>query len=272
MNCDYDNLKERALWLRKETLKLHLLAPETRIASSLSPIEILTALYYGKILKFDAANINSENRDRFISSKGHGSIAMYPLLADLGFFDKNELQKICQPNALLGGIPDCNIPGFETTNGSLGLGLGTGCGMALALKKKKNNAFVFVLSGDGELFEGSVWEAIMFAGHNKINNLILIIDNNKISMLDYCKKIIDLEPLEEKFKNFKWYVKRIDGHNIKEVYDTLLNLKTINIEMPKVLIADTIKGKGAPILETDSLCHIKSLTKEQVENLLAELN
>ncbi|MBP7652791.1 transketolase [Candidatus Dependentiae bacterium] len=271
MKFDYDLLKKKSLWLRKETLKLHGIAPETRIASSLSPIEIFISLYYGKILSYDPENIFWDDRDRFVISKGHGSISLYPVLADLGFFDKRELERICMKDALLGGIPDCNIPGFETTNGSLGLGLGTSAGIALALKKKKKSASVFTLSGDGELFEGSVWEAVMFAGHHKIDNLIFIIDNNKVSMLDYCKNIIDLEPLEQKFESFKWYARRINGHDIREVCDTLSELKESRINKPKVIIADTIKGKGVNSLETDSLCHIKSLTKEQVEKIIMEL-
>lgn len=253
------NLKTKAAWVRKETLRLHSLAPETRVASSLSAIEIFSVLFYGKILNFRANDPLWEGRDRFIISKGHGGISLYPVLADLGFFNKNELDKICQPGALLGAIPDCRIPGFETINGSLGHGLGVACGIALALKQRKRKEKVFVLLGDGELYEGSVWEALMFSGARKLDNLIVILDNNKICMLDYCKNILDLRPLDKKLKTFGWQVKKADGHDVKKLRQALIGLKKDKIKKPKFLIADTVKGKGVPCLEGDPLCHIRSL-------------
>src|SRR3989339_1947881 len=213
-----DILSKKAAWLRKETINLHKLAPETRLASSLSCVEILTALYYGKILNFDPKNVLAEDRDRFIVSKGHGSIAMYPLLADLGFFAKSLLKKICREGSFLGSIPDPSVPGYETINGALGNGLGVAAGIALALREKKNAANVFVLSGDGELYEGSVWEAIMFAGEHQLDNLVLIIDQNKACMLDFCKNIIDLDPLADKLAAFGWKVVLVDGHDVKEFH------------------------------------------------------
>ncbi len=241
-------LKEKSLWVREETLKINGIAPGTRLSSSLSDVEIFVTLYYGGILKFNPKNIYWAERDRFIISKGHGAISMYPILADLNFFDRNELARVSEEGALLGDIPDSRIPGFETINGSLGHGLGVACGVALGLKRKKLDAKVFVLLGDGELNEGSVWEAIMFAGHHNLNNLIAIIDNNKISMLDYSKNTIDLEPLKEKFSAFKWKTARINGNNAAEVYDSLKISKEDMGDYPKVIIADTIKGKGVPRL------------------------
>lgn len=257
-------LGKRALWVRKETLKIHGISPETRIASSLSDVEIFVALYYGRLLKFDPQNIQWEERDRFIVSKGHGAISLYPILADLGFFDKKELERVCQEGSFLGGIPDTIIPGFETINGSLGHGLGVACGMALALKRRDSNSKVFVLIGDGELYEGAVWEAIMFASQHRLDNLIVIVDNNKICMLDYCSNIIDLSPLEEKFQAFKWKASIVDGHNIEDLYNVLKGLREDRSGSPKVLIANTVKGKGVPKLEGDSLCHIRSLKEEEI--------
>jgi len=267
----FEFLEEKATWVRKETLKIHKMAPETRISSSLSPVEIFVVLYYGKILNFDAKNINWEGRDRFIISKGHGAISLYPILADLGYFDKNELNNVGKEGTFLGGIPDSVIPGFETINGSLGHGLGVACGIALALKKKKSKEMVFVLLGDGELYEGSVWEAIMFAGEHKLDNLILILDNNRVCMLGYCKKILDLEPHEEKFKTFKWDVITVDGHDANQLYHSLVALKKEKNNKPKLLIANTIKGKGVPRLETDSLSHIKSLNPAEIDEILKGL-
>lgn len=264
-------LKVKSIQIKREVLEIHKFAKEIRIASCLSDIEIFVVLYYGKILSFNPENIYWENRDRFIVSKAHGAVSLYPILADLGFFDKKELKRVCQKNSVFGSIPDCSIPGFETINGSLGHGLGVGCGIALGLKRKKSTGKVFVLLGDGELFEGAVWEAIMFAGHHKLDNFILIIDNNKISMLDYCKNIIDLEPLEEKFSNFNWEVERVDGHNVEKLYKALMNFKNNGIEKPKVLIANTKKGKGVTKLENDPLCHIKILTPDEINNILIEL-
>ncbi|MDO8743408.1 MAG: transketolase [Candidatus Azambacteria bacterium] len=263
--------KEKALWIRKATLNIHKIAPDTRISSSLSTIEIFTALFYGKILKFDPRNPQWEERDRLIISKPHGAVSLYPILADFGFFDKGELERVCQNGSILGGIPDTTVPGFETVNGALGHGLGVACGAALGLKKKNLNSKVFVLMGDGELNEGAVWEAIMFAPQHKLDNLILIIDNNKISMLDYCKNIIDLNPIEEKFKAFKWRVKIVDGHNVEEIYNSLKEFKEEKGDYPKVLIANTIKGKGVPQLENDVLCHVRTLKEDEIINAIEKL-
>ena len=263
-------LRERALWVRRETLKIHKVAPGTRVASSLSDVEIFAVLYYGKILRFDPDNTQWEDRDRLIVSKGHGAISLYPILADLGFFDKGELKRVGREGSFLGGIPDPIIPGFETVNGSLGHGLGVACGMALALKRKGIDAHVFVLLGDGELFEGSVWEAIMFASHHRLDNLIAIVDNNKICMLDYCKNIINLEPLEDKFRGFGWDVECVNGHDVEELYTAITEFKDKDGNQPKAIIANTIKGKGVPQLEGDPLCHVKSLTEDEVDDLLEE--
>lgn len=264
-------LRKKALCVREGTLNIHRIAQETRLASSLSCVEIFVVLYYGKILNYDSSNIKWEDRDRFIISKGHGAISLYPILADLGFFDKKELSKVCKEGSFLGGIPDSIIPGFETINGSLGHGLGVACGISLALKRKKKKEKVFVLLGDGELYEGSIWEAIMFAGEHKLDNLIVIVDSNKVCMLDFCKNILDLEPLGEKFKTFKWQASKVDGHDINQLYNTLLKLKKNESSEPKVLIANTLKGKGVPSLETDSLSHIKSLSSIEIDKVIAEL-
>jgi len=264
-------LEDKARWVRKETLRIHKVAAETRLASSLSAVEIFTVLYYGKLIRFNAKDTRSENRDRFIISKGHGAISFYPVLADLGFLPKETLGRVCKEGCILGGIPDSVIPGFETINGSLGHGLGVACGIALALKRKKRKEIVFVLMGDGELNEGSVWEAVMFAGMHKIDNLVLIVDNNKVCMLDFCRNIIDLSPLDKKFKVFKWNVKIADGHNVEELYNALQSFKETAGGMPKVLIANTVKGKGVSRLETDPLSHIKNLKPEEAQGLIVDL-
>ncbi len=262
-------LKEKSKFIRCETLKIHKLAPETRVASSLSPVEIFVSLYYGGILNFNPKCPRDENRDRLIISKGHGSISMYPLLADIGFFDKSELNNVCKDGTFLGGIPDPIIPGYETVNGSLGHGLGVGCGMAVALKTKGKEQNVVVLVGDGELNEGSNWEAIMFAPQHNLDNLTLIIDFNKVSMLNFSKNIINMNSLNDKFEAFNWKVYEVvDGHNVDEVYGTLDEAINDRENKPKVVIVNTIKGKGVAFLETHSLSHILSVKPEDIDTLI----
>jgi len=265
-------LKEKSKFIRCETLRIHKLAPETRVASSLSPIEIFVSLYYGDILNFNPKDPRDEIRDRFIISKGHGSISMYPLLADVGFFDKKEIDNVCTNGSFLGGIPDPIIPGYETVNGSLGHGLGVGCGMAVALKTKKNKQNVVVLTGDGELNEGSNWEAIMFAPQHNLDNFTLIVDYNKVSMLDFSKNIINMNSLNDKFKAFSWKVYEVeDGHNVEEVSSTLKEAINNRDNKPKVVIVNTIKGKGVPFLETHSLSHILSVKPQDIDTLIEEI-
>lgn len=269
---DINLLKEKSKFIRVETLKIHKLAPETRVASSLSPIEIFVSLYYGNILKYNSNNPKDDYRDRFIISKGHGSISMYPLLADLSFFDKNELNNVCKDGSFLGGIPDPIIPGYETVNGSLGHGLGVGSGIAVALKTKQKQENVVVLTGDGELNEGSNWEAIMFASQQRLDNLTLIVDYNKVSMLDFSKNIINLTSLNTKFEAFNWKVYEVlDGHNIEEVYNTLNEAINNRDNKPKVVIVNTVKGKGVPFLETHALSHILSVKTEDIDTLIEEI-
>jgi transketolase len=260
-----NELEKRCHWVRWETLKIHKNAAETRLASSLSCVEILVALYYGGVLKYDPRNLSWQERDRFIVSKGHGSISLYPILADRGFFDLGELENATKKGSFLGGIPDCIIPGYETTNGSLGHGPGVACGLAVGLLVKENHSNVVVMTGDAELYEGSVWEAIMFAGHHRLDNLLMIVDANKIAMLDYCRKIINLEPLAEKFSVFGWQVEEIDGHDVQRCVQSLKSLMSRRDGRPKVLIAHTIKGKGVAKFENDSLCHIKNMTPQEVD-------
>lgn len=265
-------LKDKALWVRRETLLLHGRAPETRVASSLSAIELFVALHYAGIMAFDPKKPFWDGRDRLIISKGHGSICYYPILADLGYFGADELERICLPGSFLGGIPDTIIPGYETINGSLGHGMGVACGMALALRRKKSDSTIYVMVGDGELNEGSVWEGIMFAAQHGLDNIVLIVDNNKICMLDRCERIINLEPMDQRFTSFGWKCNRIDGHDMEQVCSTLNECKHDRSGIPKVIIADTIKGKGVTALESDTLCHVKSLNPQELQTALEELS
>lgn len=268
---DTNFLKDKAHWVWRETLAIHRRAPETRIASSLSPIEIFVALYYGDVLRFDPKFPLNPDRDRCVISKGHGSICMYPILADLGFFAPDELLRVGAAGGILGGIPDPVIPGYETVNGSLGHGLGVGTGMALGLKKRGKDQEVFVVCGDGELHEGACWEAIMFAGQHGLDNLNLIIDNNRISMLGYTDDIITHGDFSTRFQAFGWDTVEIDGHDVGLVCETLTRMKATRGKKPKVLIANTLKGHGVPGLENEPLSHIINPKPAVIDELLESL-
>lgn len=263
-------LIDKARWVWCQTLKIHKKAPETRLASSLSVIEIFVALYYGQVLRFNPNSPWDEQRDRCIISKGHGSICMYPILADLGFFSLHELEQVCQSGSFLGGIPDPVIPGYETVNGSLGHGLGVGAGIAFGLKAKKNNSQVFVVTGDGELHEGANWEALMFASHHDLDNLHLIIDDNKISMLDHTINIVSHGSLQARLLAFGWECVEVNGHDVVALRNALLVIKNQSTGKPKALIANTKKGLGIPSIEDLPLCHIMNPKIEEIEALLKE--
>lgn len=262
------DLRAKAHWVWRETLAVHRRAPETRLASSLSSIEIFVALYYGGVLRFNPTNPLAEERDRCIISKGHGSICMYPILADLGYFAMEELQHVCQAGSFLGGIPDPVIPGYETVNGSLGHGLGVAAGMALGLKRKASDRSVFVVTGDGELHEGANWEAIMFAPQHKLDNLHLIVDDNRISMLGHTDDIVSHGALATRLTAFGWDCVEVDGHDAYAVQAALQRQKALTDGKPKALIARTLKGHGVPGLENAPLCHILNPKPELIDSLL----
>lgn len=267
-----DFLTQKVKFVKIHTLKLHKIEPIVRIASSLSCVEILTALYYGRLIKYNPQNPLDDGRDRMIISKGHGSICLYPILADLGFFDMKELDNIGAEGSFLGTIPEPIIPGYETINGSLGHGLGVACGSAFALKTKKANQNVIVLSGDGELNEGSVWEGVMFAAQHCLDNLTLIVDKNKASMLGFTKDIIDLNPLTEKFKAFQWEVFEVDeGHSVEKNFEALAQALPQRNNKPKVVIAHTIKGNGVDFLERHPLSHILSIKPNDIDKIVERI-
>ena len=193
---------------------------------------------------------------------------MYPILADLGFFPAEELQRVCHSGGILGGIPDPIIPGYETINGSLGHGLGVATGMAFGLSRKDSDRSVFVVTGDGELHEGANWEAIMFASQHQLDHLNLIVDNNQISMLGFTDDIISHHSLSVRLGSFGWDCYEVDGHNVYAVQKILLLMKTTFNGRPKALIAKTLKGHGVPGLENAALSHIINPKPELLDELL----
>jgi len=265
-----NTLHEKAQWVYRETLKINKRSPEVRIASSLSSVEIFVALYYGGLLRLTPKDPFADSRDRCIVSKGHGSICLYPILADLGFFPMEELEKVSRAGSFLGCIPDPKIPGYETINGSLGHGLGVGSGIALALKRKRKDQKVFVVTGDGELQSGPVWEALMFAAHHKLDNMNVIVDNNRISMLGFTEDAVSFGSLPGKLEAFGWAVSEADGHDVMALHAALKKMKETAQGKPKILLAHTKKGRGVPFLENEALCHVMSIRPDVMEQLLGK--
>jgi transketolase len=234
------------------------------IASSFSCVEILASLYYGKILNYDVNNPGWEDRDRFILSKGHAETVLYVVLSDLGFISKEWLDKhYRRGDCFLGGHPDYKIPGVEITSGALGHGLGIAAGISLGAKMNNKKYFQFVLMGDAECTEGSVWEAALFAAKHKLNNLIAIIDRNNIGSLDFTENYTSLEPLEEKWTSFGWETKVVAGHDPEQLSEVFRYAKERTVRTPLCIVAQTVKGKGISFMENNPVWHVKNLTCEE---------
>ncbi len=250
-----ETLKQKAQWVRQQTLELCAAAGEGRLASALSWVEIAVALFYGRILNFDPGRPHWEGRDRFVVSKGQGTVCLYPILAELGFFGRDELNKFCKPDSMLGPYGD-NVPGIDALWGSLGHGLGVAAGMALAAKVDGRKHMTLAVLGDGECYEGSVWEAAMFAAHHRLTNLVALVDRNGLCMLGPTEQYLRLNPLEDKFRSFGWETTTIDGHSFPAILEAFRDFRNAKSHGPRVIIANTIKGKGIPSLETNPLCHV----------------
>lgn len=264
-------LDDRSYNLRKFILSALEGGGRGHLSSALSLVEIIRVLY-DDILLHDPINPKLIQRDRFILSKGHGCLALYAVLADHGYFAKEYLQTFCHFDSLLGGHPEkFALPGVEFSTGSLGHGFSVGVGMAMAARLKNENWRTYVILGDGELNEGSVWEAAMHAAQHKLGSLTIIIDYNRMQASGESEYIISLNSIKEKFISFGFDVCELNGHNIKELKNNL-NKPVKNIGKPRVLVAYTIKGKGILSCETSSKWHHKAkITKEEVDILFEEL-
>lgn len=259
---DYSQIAKE---IRKKILKMMFDSQTSHLGSCLSAVDILTVLYF-KILNISAKNPLAENRDRFILSKGHAAAALYAALAERGFFPEEILDTYCQNGGKLPGHSTRGCaPGVEVSTGSLGHGLPMGAGMAIAAKNDNKGYRIFVLMSDGECEEGSVWEAAMFASHHKLDNLVVIVDRNWWQAFGKTEEILQLEPLEDKFRVFHWNVQRINGHNFKALEKAFTNLSA---QKPNIIIAETIKGKGVPFLEGKLESHYCSLNKKQYEEAI----
>lgn len=265
------NEEKNVAGIRKKIFLTAYSASIAHIASAFSIVEILYVLYNHKILKYEANNPNLPDRDLFILSKGHGSLALYTILSSVGYFNDEVLLSFAKPESILGGEPCIPlIPGIEATTGSLGHGLSLGVGMALAKKIDKTNEKVYVLLGDGECEEGTIWEAVMFANHRKLNNLIAIVDCNKIQKMGTLEDVISIDSWKSKFEAFGWIVEEVDGHNIVELEKVLKKGNDTN--RPKVILANTIKGKGVSIMEGDPRWHWRLPNRRELKIFIEELN
>mgnify|MGYP001568089451 CR=1 FL=1 len=257
--------------LRKEIFKTICKGGGGHIPASLSIVVILTVLYHGNILKVDPKKPDDPERDRFILSKGHACVALYAILADRGFFDKQHLDNFGKRGAILGGHPDMHkIPGVEASTGALGHGLPFGVGMALAGKMDKKDYRVFILLGDGECQEGSIWEAALFAPQHKLDNLTAIIDYNKLQAMDRLDKIVSLDPLVDKWRAFGWEVREVDGHDISGLQSIFKSIPFVSGK-PNLIIAHTIKGKGISLMENIPIWHFRLPNEEEMKAICQEL-
>ena len=258
---------------RQNIIKMVNNAKSGHIGGAFSAVEILTVLY-NKIMNIYPnleKSSDYENRDRFVLSKGHASAVYYSVLSQCGFFPEEELMTFRLFGSRLQGHPNTHIPGVEVATGSLGQGLSMAVGMALGLKLDENPAHVFCYLGDGELQEGSCWEAFMHAPHKKLNNITAIIDRNMLQIDGEVEKVKSLEPLADKLKAFNWNVIEIDGHNINQIYEALSKSKNNNSDKPIAIIAHTIKGKGVSFMENQASWHGKAPNNEEMEKALLEL-
>jgi transketolase len=268
---DDSALVSKARQIRRETFDMIMGANEGHIGGSFSCVEILVALYYGGVLRFDAARPEWPDRDRFIVSKAHGTQAWYVILADLLFFPKEELGRFLQDGSMLTGHVDNRIPGVEIVAGSLGHGLGIAAGMALGARKNREDWLTFALVGDGESQEGSIWEAAMFASQQKLGNLIAITDRNYLGSEDLTERTAGLEPLAEKWAAFGWQVRCVDGHSFPAILGALSDVRSRDDERPLMIIAETVKGKGISFLEQRPQSHHTMPKGDDAELARAEL-
>lgn len=267
-----NNLHDISLELRKTVVEmLYRIGEEYKghPGPSLSIIDILTCLYF-KVMNIKPEDPNWDERDRFILSKGHSCPALYSVLALKGYFNKEALYTFRHIDSMLQGHPDMRkTPGIDMTAGSLGNGLAAGVGMALSAKMDNKKYKVYVVLGDGELQEGLVWEALMYAGSLGINNLVAIIDRNRFQSCGSVECIVNIEPLYKKLSSFNWNVLECDGHNIEELIK-VLTFKSI--DKPLTVIANTIKGKGVSFMENDNSWHQKAVVKKDYDTAVKDLN
>jgi transketolase len=267
-----DTLAEKARFARLETVRLAQIAGAGHYTGAFSAAELFAALYYQR-LRIDPANPTWEDRDRFILSKGHAAIALYPLLADRGYFDPALLDGYTRFGSPFGDHPDMRkITGIDFSSGSLGHGLSIALGVALAGRIQSRSFRTYCMVGDGELGEGQIWEAAMAAGHFGVGSLVCIVDRNYLSIDGPTETLMRMEPLDDRFASFGWDVQRIDGHDFTAILGAFDAIDADDRPMPHVIIADTVKGRGVQRMEFDTGWHVGKLVGADYDDVIAELN
>ncbi|GLI84688.1 transketolase, N-terminal subunit [Rossellomorea marisflavi] len=267
---DIKALERKATEIRKLLVEMIFEAGTGHTGSSLSNADILTVLYY-HVMKVDPKNPEWEDRDRYVQSKGHAVESYWAVLADKGFIEKEELKTFSQYGSRLIGHPNNKVPGVEMNTGALGHGLSVSVGMALAAKMDKRSHRVFTLMGDGELAEGSVWEAAMAASQYKLDNLIGIIDRNRLQITGKTDEVMDNEPLDKKWESFGWEVIQVDGHDLEALIRVFDGLPGV-AGKPTMIIANTLKGKGISLAEGVPSWHHHVPNKEEYESAMKEFS
>ncbi|MFB3915800.1 MAG: transketolase [Terriglobales bacterium] len=266
-----DELKRIANRIRIEIVKMIGAAGSGHPGGSLSEVELLTALYL-RVMRHDPKNPSWPDRDRFILSKGHGCPALYALFAETGYIDASLLATLRKLGSPLQGHPDRRmLPALEASTGSLGNGLSVGIGTALAARLDKRDYHTFVMVGDGEIQEGQIWEAAMYAGFHKLSNLTLIVDYNRLQLDGFLKDILDPAPIADKFRAFRWHTLQLDGHDFRQIIPALEEARTGKHGKPTCIVANTIKGKGVSFMENKVEWHGVAPKKDQVEAAVKEL-
>lgn len=266
-----ENLQNKAFNIRKNILEMIFTASSGHPGGALSCADLLTALYFSE-MKIDKDCPQDENRDRLVLSKGHASAALYATLAEIGFISKEELLGFRNINSILQGHPDMRrIPGVDMSTGSLGQGLSAANGMALAGKLDSKSYRVYCIMGDGEIEEGQIWEAAMTASHYQLDNLCAIVDNNNLQIDGTVTEVMNVNPIDEKFRSFGFHVINIDGHNIDQILQAFEEARNTKGK-PTVIVAKTIKGKGISFMENQAGWHGKAPSKEEYEIAQKELS
>ncbi len=268
-NIKKTELKKKALDVRMGIIEGVHAAKSGHPGGSLSCTDILTYLYF-EYMKIDPKNPKAENRDRLVLSKGHAAPALYSVLANRGYFPVEELKTLRHIGSILQGHPDMkHIPGVDMSSGSLGQGISTACGMALSAKHFGNDYKVFTILGDGEIEEGQVWEAAMFAANKNLSNLVAFVDFNNLQIDGTIDEVNSAKPIDKKFEAFNWHVITIDGHDFDQIEAALKEAETI--DKPVAIIANTVKGKGVSFMENQVSWHGSAPNDEQYEKAMAEL-
>jgi len=271
-NVSLEVLADRAKFVRTETVRLTRIAGAGHYSSTFSCAELLASLYYDQ-LRIEPTDPDWADRDRFVMSKGHAAIGLYPLMADLGYFDPSELDSYTRLGSPFGDHPDMKkVRGLDFSSGSLGHGLSVGLGIALAGRMQKRDFMTYVLLGDGELSEGQVWEAANAAGHYKLRNLVAIVDRNGLSIDGHTEDVMSVEPLTDRFTAFGWETQRIDGHDLAAIRGAFSALGHEPQGKPQLIVADTVKGRGVRRMEMSLDWHVGNLVGQDYDDVMEELD